>query len=214
MLLLEGKKLKLAIWVTAGQERFRTLTSSYYRGAQGIIMGHGSGVVGYHIATSLYGPWLVKNADFQNLVGNFYSNQDVQFQITSASLADSQNFSFQEYADNSGGASSSNVDFEENNIQKAGSVGRSINISGFGNYDELRYEIERMFGLEGLLNDLSSGWKLVYVDYENDVLVVGDDPWEILSPSEVQQMGDEEMRLLNSVGVQGVNGLTSEVHCV
>ncbi|KAL3634794.1 Ras-related protein rabc1 [Castilleja foliolosa] len=42
---LGGKKLKLAIWDTdltyhfaAGQERFRTLTSSYYRGAQGIIM--------------------------------------------------------------------------------------------------------------------------------------------------------------------------------
>ncbi|CAK8570297.1 unnamed protein product [Lathyrus sativus] len=35
---LGGKKLKLAIWDTAGQERFRTLTGSYYRGAQGIIM--------------------------------------------------------------------------------------------------------------------------------------------------------------------------------
>ncbi|XP_043720377.1 ras-related protein RABC1 [Telopea speciosissima] len=35
---LRGKKLKLAIWDTAGQERFRTLTGSYYRGAQGIIM--------------------------------------------------------------------------------------------------------------------------------------------------------------------------------
>ncbi|KAL3648591.1 Ras-related protein rabc1 [Castilleja foliolosa] len=34
-----GKKLKLAIWDTDGQERFRTLTSSYYRGAQGIIIG-------------------------------------------------------------------------------------------------------------------------------------------------------------------------------
>ncbi|RRT50387.1 hypothetical protein B296_00032204 [Ensete ventricosum] len=56
MVTLGGKKLKLAIWdtgdfcpimngnaiatsVAAGQERFRTLTSSYYRGAQGIIMG-------------------------------------------------------------------------------------------------------------------------------------------------------------------------------
>ncbi|KAK6115249.1 hypothetical protein DH2020_007518 [Rehmannia glutinosa] len=188
----------------------------------------------------------LKNADFQNpsdyLVGNFCSNQDVQSQITSASLADSQNFSIQEYADNSGGASSSNVDFDENNIlqhsswqqvtprfrtytkiQKAGSVGRSIDVSSFGNYDELRSEIERMFGLEGLLNDLSSGWKLVYVDFENDVLLVGDDPWEefvgcvkcirILSPSEVQQMGEEGMQLLNSVGVQGVNGSTLEVGC-
>ncbi|XP_051124427.1 auxin response factor 5 [Andrographis paniculata] len=181
----------------------------------------------------------LKNADFRSpseyLVGNFCVNQDVQSQITSASLADSQTFSRQEFADNSGGASSSNVDFEDNNIlqhgswkqvtprfrtytkiQKAGSVGRSIDVSNFKNYDELRAEIERMFGLEGLLNDLSSGWKLVYVDFESDVLLVGDDPWaefvgcvkciRILSPSEVKQMGEEGMQLLNSVGVQGING--------
>lgn len=46
---LKGQKYKLSIWVsryarqaynqdTAGQERFRTLTSSYYRGAQGVIL--------------------------------------------------------------------------------------------------------------------------------------------------------------------------------
>ena len=34
---LDGNIVKLAIWDTAGQERFRTLTPSYYRGAQGII---------------------------------------------------------------------------------------------------------------------------------------------------------------------------------
>ncbi|KAL7155427.1 hypothetical protein ABFS83_03G074200 [Erythranthe nasuta] len=174
-----------------------------------------------------------KNPDFQSPsdyinVGNYCSNQDVQSQITSASLADSRNFSVQEYADNSGGASSSNVEFDEGKIlqqsswqqvtprfrtytkiQKAGSVGRSIDVSSFKNYDELRLEIERMFGLEGLLNDLGSGWKLVYVDFENDVLLVGDDPWEefvgcvkcirILSPTEVKQMGEEGMELLNSV---------------
>jgi Ras-related protein Rab-18 len=33
-----GKSVKLSIWDTAGQERFRNLTSSYYRGAQGIIL--------------------------------------------------------------------------------------------------------------------------------------------------------------------------------
>ncbi|PSS23635.1 Ras-related protein like [Actinidia chinensis var. chinensis] len=33
-----GKRLKLTIWDTAGQEKFRTLTSSYYRGAQGVIL--------------------------------------------------------------------------------------------------------------------------------------------------------------------------------
>ncbi|XP_010243197.1 PREDICTED: ras-related protein RABC2a isoform X1 [Nelumbo nucifera] len=38
MLTIDGKRLKLTIWDTAGQEKFRTLTSSYYRGAQGIIL--------------------------------------------------------------------------------------------------------------------------------------------------------------------------------
>ena len=32
-----GKKVKLQIWDTAGQERFRTITQSYFRGAQGIL---------------------------------------------------------------------------------------------------------------------------------------------------------------------------------
>lgn len=59
---VKGKRVKLSIWVwipgplpcgrvadhaeasvymqdTAGQERFRTITSSYYRGAQGVILG-------------------------------------------------------------------------------------------------------------------------------------------------------------------------------
>lgn len=35
---VDGNKAKLAIWDTAGQERFRTLTPSYYRGAQGVIV--------------------------------------------------------------------------------------------------------------------------------------------------------------------------------
>ncbi|KAK9062760.1 hypothetical protein SSX86_019950 [Deinandra increscens subsp. villosa] len=177
----------------------------------------------------------LKDIEFQNpssylVSNNFSSSQDVQSQITSVSLVDSQAYSMQELPDNSGGASSSNGEFDDsallnNNswqqvappprvrtytkIQKAGSVGRSIDVSSFKNYDELCCEIEKMFGLEGLLNDSrGSGWKLVYVDFENDVLLVGDDPWEefvgcvrcirILSPSEVQQMGEEGMQLLNS----------------
>jgi Ras-related protein Rab-1A len=35
---LDGKNVKLQIWDTAGQDRFRTITCSYYRGAQGIIV--------------------------------------------------------------------------------------------------------------------------------------------------------------------------------
>ncbi|KAG1664364.1 Ras-related protein Rab-18-B [Nymphon striatum] len=37
-LTLDDNTVKLAIWDTAGQERFRTLTPSYYRGAQGVIL--------------------------------------------------------------------------------------------------------------------------------------------------------------------------------
>jgi len=35
---LNGKITKLQVWDTAGQERYRTITNSYYRGADGIIL--------------------------------------------------------------------------------------------------------------------------------------------------------------------------------
>lgn len=64
-------------------------------------------------------------------------------------------------------------------VYKSGSVGRSLDIARFSNYVELREELSRMFGIEGLLEDpLRSGWQLVFVDRENDALLLGDDPWE------------------------------------
>mmetsp|Transcript_6888 Transcript_6888/g.7549 ORF Transcript_6888/g.7549 Transcript_6888/m.7549 type:complete len:216 (-) Transcript_6888:1673-2320(-) len=38
MVQLEGETVKVQIWDTAGQERFRSMTPSYYRGAQGIVL--------------------------------------------------------------------------------------------------------------------------------------------------------------------------------
>ncbi|KAI9464396.1 ras family-domain-containing protein, partial [Russula earlei] len=35
---VHGRRVKMSIWDTAGQERFRTITASYYRGAQGVIL--------------------------------------------------------------------------------------------------------------------------------------------------------------------------------
>lgn len=94
-------------------------------------------------------------------------------------------------------------------VYKSGSFGRSLDISKFSSYHELRIELARLFGLEGLLEDpLRSGWQLVFVDRENDVLLLGDDPWpefvssvwciKILSPQEVQHMGKRRLELLNS----------------
>ncbi|PHT75961.1 Auxin response factor 19 [Capsicum annuum] len=84
-------------------------------------------------------------------------------------------------------------------VYKRGAVGRSIDITRYLGYEELKQDLARRFGIEGQLEDRQRiGWKLVYVDHENDVLLVGDDPWEefvncvrcikILSPQEVQQM--------------------------
>ncbi|CAH1419584.1 unnamed protein product [Lactuca virosa] len=84
-------------------------------------------------------------------------------------------------------------------VQKRGSVGRTIDVTCYKGYEELRHDLACMFGIQGQLeNSQRVDWKLVYVDHENDILLVGDDPWEefvscvqsikILSYSEVQQM--------------------------
>ncbi|KAG2667948.1 hypothetical protein I3843_15G133400 [Carya illinoinensis] len=84
-------------------------------------------------------------------------------------------------------------------VYKRGAVGRSIDITRYVDYGALKQGLARMFGIEGQLEDRQRiGWKFVYVDHENDVLLLGDDPWEefvncvryirILSPQEVQQM--------------------------
>ncbi|MQM03178.1 hypothetical protein Taro_035953 [Colocasia esculenta] len=103
-------------------------------------------------------------------------------------------------------------------VYKSGSFGRSLDITRFNSYPELRSELGRMFGLEGQLEDpLRSGWQLVFVDREGDVLLVGDDPWQefvnsvwcikILSPQEVQQMGKQGVDLLNAAApIKGLSG--------
>ncbi|KAK7332142.1 hypothetical protein VNO80_28890 [Phaseolus coccineus] len=107
-------------------------------------------------------------------------------------------------------------------VYKSGSFGRSLDITKFSSYHELRSELAQMFGLEGELEDpVRSGWQLVFVDRENDVLLLGDGPWpefvnsvwciKILSPQEVQQMGNSGLELLNSVPIQRLsNGICDD----
>lgn len=64
-------------------------------------------------------------------------------------------------------------------MYKSGAFGRLLDITKFSNYHELRSEVGRLFGLEGQLEDPArSGWQLVFVDREDDILLVGDDPWQ------------------------------------
>ncbi|KAH7849643.1 hypothetical protein Vadar_020879 [Vaccinium darrowii] len=83
-------------------------------------------------------------------------------------------------------------------VYKRGSLVRSIDITRYSGYEELKQDLARIFGIEGELED---GWKIVYVDHESDVLLLGVDPWEefvccvycikILSQQEVQEMNLE-----------------------
>lgn len=95
-------------------------------------------------------------------------------------------------------------------VYKRGAVGRSIDMSQFSGYDELKHALARMFSIEGQLEERQRiGWKLVYKDHEDDILLLGDDPWEefvgcvkcirILSPQEVQQMSLEGCDLGNNI---------------
>ena len=65
-------------------------------------------------------------------------------------------------------------------VYKRGAVGRSIDVGRYCGYEKLKRDLARMFSIEGQLEEdrQKRGWKLVYVDHENDVLLVGDDPWE------------------------------------
>ncbi|CAN8292472.1 unnamed protein product [Cochlearia groenlandica] len=161
---------------------------------------------------------LYSQKDFHNVVPN-YANapRDIETELSSAAIS-SQSFGIPSIPFKSGGSNEIGGINDSGimnggglwpnqaqrmrtytKVQKRGSVGRSIDVTRYSGYDELRNDLARMFGIEGQLEDpQTSDWKLVYTDHENDILLVGDDPWEefvscvqnikILSSAEVQQM--------------------------
>ncbi|GER30221.1 auxin response factor [Striga asiatica] len=84
-------------------------------------------------------------------------------------------------------------------VQKQGSaLGRSVDLSKFDNYDELIAELDSIFEFDGELKARNKNWLVVYTDDEDDMMLVGDDPWDefcgmvrkimILTKEEVQRM--------------------------
>lgn len=87
-------------------------------------------------------------------------------------------------------------------VHKQGvALGRSVDLSKFTDYDDLKAELDNMFEFEGELVSRNKNWQIVYTDNEGDMMLVGDDPWEefcsivrkiyIYTKEEVQKMNSK-----------------------
>lgn len=56
-------------------------------------------------------------------------------------------------------------------------VGRAVDLTRFDRYEDLLKKLEEMFDIQGELCGLTSIWQVVYTDDEDDMMMVGDDPW-------------------------------------
>nr|XP_043639031.1 auxin response factor 4-like [Erigeron canadensis] len=89
-------------------------------------------------------------------------------------------------------------------VHKQGSkVGRAIDLSKMSSYHELFSELEALFQMEGILSSRDGAWQLLYTDEENDMMVVGDDPWDEFArmATKIHIYTKEEVEKLMSGGV-------------
>ncbi|KAK4790442.1 hypothetical protein SAY86_017746 [Trapa natans] len=56
-------------------------------------------------------------------------------------------------------------------------VGRAVDLTQFCQYEDLLKKLEDMFNIKGELSGSERKWQVVYADDENDMMMVGDDPW-------------------------------------
>ncbi|KAJ4810165.1 Auxin response factor [Rhynchospora pubera] len=90
-------------------------------------------------------------------------------------------------------------------VQKQGTLPvRSVDLTRFSQYDELKAELDRMFEFNGELVGPKTTWMVVYTDDEGDMMLVGDDPWQefcrmvrkiyIYTKEEVQKMNSKSLK--------------------
>jgi hypothetical protein len=65
-------------------------------------------------------------------------------------------------------------------VYKQGSISQDINVNHLSNYEGLRVTIAFLFNLMDIL-DPDLGWELMYENNEEEVSLVGDDPWEYVT---------------------------------
>ncbi|XP_028762887.1 auxin response factor 1 [Neltuma alba] len=56
-------------------------------------------------------------------------------------------------------------------------VGRAVDLTRFDGYEDLLKKLEEMFDIKGELCGSTKTWQVVYTDNEDDVMMVGDIPW-------------------------------------
>ncbi|KAI0518881.1 hypothetical protein KFK09_006318 [Dendrobium nobile] len=121
-----------------------------------------------------------------NPITNYTTSKDAQQELSSSMV--SQSFGVPDMAFNSIDSSLTESSLLNRNswgpstqfqrmrtftkVYKRGAVGRSLDITRYSGYDELKRDLARMFSIEGQLEERQRiGWKLVYIDHENDVLL-------------------------------------------
>ncbi|KAF8653144.1 hypothetical protein HU200_062589 [Digitaria exilis] len=62
-------------------------------------------------------------------------------------------------------------------IMQGMAVGRAVDLTRLDGYDLLLRKLEEMFDIKGELSASLKKWKVIYTDDENDMMLVGDDPW-------------------------------------
>eukprot|EP00258_Populus_trichocarpa_P037953 XP_024453972.1 auxin response factor 2 isoform X1 [Populus trichocarpa] len=64
-------------------------------------------------------------------------------------------------------------------VHKQGTaVGRSLDLAKFNGYNELTAELDQIFEFNGELVAPNKDWLIVFTDDEDDMMLVGDDPWQ------------------------------------
>ncbi|ESQ29527.1 hypothetical protein EUTSA_v10023326mg [Eutrema salsugineum] len=86
-------------------------------------------------------------------------------------------------------------------------VGRAVDLTRSECYDDLFKKLEEMFDIKGELLESNKKWHVVYTDDEDDMMMVGDDPWNefcgmvrkifIYTPEEVRKLSPKNKLTVN-----------------
>ncbi|KAL1196156.1 Auxin response factor 1 [Cardamine amara subsp. amara] len=87
-------------------------------------------------------------------------------------------------------------------------VGRAVDLTRSECYEDLFKKLEEMFDIEGELLKSTKKWQVVYTDDEDDMMMVGDDPWNefcgmvrkifIYTPEEVKKLSPKNKLTVNA----------------